>query len=141
MKFFCDNGYLNLKNHYGDNMILHAAWNNDFPLVKSLIEFGADPNSQNDNNHTVLALFCGYGNLEAVKYLCSIKSVNINVKNKEGDTPLHYATFHSELPVVQYLCSLPNIQINIKDNFGKTPFAWAKTDEVKKFLRTKGGVA
>lgn len=140
LKFFVDNGYHNMINHNGDNMILHAAWNNNFPLAKHLIEAGGDPNSPNKSNHTMLALFCGHGNLEAVKYLTNIKSVNINSQNIEGDTPLHYATFHSELPVIEYLCSLPGIIINIKDTFGKTPLSWAKTDAIKRFLRSKGAV-
>ena len=63
------------------------------------------------------------GNLEIVKKYIN-NGVDINAKDKEGDTPLHKAVSRGKEEIVKYLIN-KGASLNIKDNRGRTPFYWA----------------
>jgi ankyrin repeat protein len=53
----------------GDQPIHHAARNGDTPIVRLLIEHGADVNATNPRGHTVLYCAGGHGHLETLQLL------------------------------------------------------------------------
>ena len=63
------------------------------------------------------------GNLEIVKKHI-INGVDINVKDKEGDAPLHKAVARGNEEIVKYLIN-NGANLNIKDKRQRTPLHWA----------------
>ena len=51
-------------------------------------------------------------NLQIVKYLTS--SVDVNIDNSNGHTPLQTACEYGQLDIVKFLVSLPSVDVHIK---------------------------
>lgn len=61
------------------------------------------------------------GDIKTLRDLVENQGVDVNTRDKSGQTPLHYAVKHQQAAVVKYLLSRKNIQINAKDNWQCTP--------------------
>jgi len=65
-------------------------------MVKYFLEEEkADWHDSNQNDNTLLHAAVFRGHLEMATYLCEKKSSLINTKNKEKETPLHFAAMCS----------------------------------------------
>jgi hypothetical protein len=75
------------------------------------------------------------GNVERVRDLLALDPAIVNVKDNEGATALHYATFNADREIVRLLVEA-GANINARDDrFGATPTGWAI-----EYLREKGGL-
>lgn len=131
-----------------------AAISADVKLMTLMAEFEADPKLNGEGDITPLmaaaraactgsCAFAG-GNvarpedvelsLQAVKAAVNM-GVNINAKNKEGQTAMHMAAFTGADAVVQYLAE-QGADINVKDNYGETP--WSMASGISPVLRYRG---
>lgn len=72
-------------------------------------------------NNTLLNIAAKIDAINIVKYLCSIKGIEVTAKDDDGDTSIHWAAEGDALNVMKYLAQLPNIDLNMKDKFGETP--------------------
>lgn len=97
--------------------------NNKSPLYDSSND---NYSSSKDNNDSPLHDAALEGNLDTVKELIA-NGLDLNAKNKFGNTPLHYASIAGHLKIVKYLLS--NGANNIKSNSGKTPLDFAREKE------------
>ncbi|ORX86697.1 ankyrin [Anaeromyces robustus] len=95
--------------------------NDDLPkFVDLLIEKGADKNKTNKNNDTALHAACKNNIHEIIPKLITDK--NINMKNKNGYTPLMIAIFKRNYECIKSLLSSKyNLDINMIDKNGNTP--------------------
>ena len=59
------------------------------------------------------------GNIEAVKQHLDA-GANVNAKNDEDGTPLHFATFHGHKEIAELLIA-NGADVNAKNNYGDTP--------------------
>jgi ankyrin repeat protein len=107
----------------------------DVPLMRLLLELGADPLMPNDDNSTPLMAAAGLGTtapleeagteaeaVEAVKLLLDRKA-DINAVNNNGDTAMHGGAYASYPAVVQLLIDRgadPSVW-NQKNKYGITP--------------------
>ena len=67
-----------------------AAAENDFQTVLSHLDSGAfSPNSKDPNGYTPIHAATSYGHTELLKLLIE-RGGNVNIKDFEGDTPLHH---------------------------------------------------
>ena len=66
------------------------------------------------NKITLLYTACRYDELDIVKFLVSLLSVDVNIKDDDGHTSLHTALEYCKLSVVVFLASLPKVDTNIK---------------------------
>ena len=60
--------------------------------------------------------------------------MNIDVKNRNGWTPLMNASYYRHKDIVQLLLD-HNADIDLKNNEGETAPDWAKTDEIKEMIQ------
>jgi ankyrin repeat protein len=65
------------------------------------------------------------GHLATVQLLCE-KSANVNDKNANDVTVLHYAALSKKPEIVRYLLG-KGANRDAKDNEGKTPADWARS--------------
>lgn len=97
-------------------------------LVRCLInDFGADVNRSTNSGTALLLTCCAHeGNeptlLEIVKLLLEKKAV-VNVRNREGETPLMKAILHGYESIVSLL--LPHATLEACDNSGNTALFYA----------------
>jgi ankyrin repeat protein len=113
--------------------ILYALQYGNLDIVSTLIRHGSDPNTiLNGLKMTIFHFVCRYGELQNMKLLLGLKShiINVNCRNKEGDTPLHLLMLLSSVPSTQNYVNLQsciqllldhNVDVNIKNNYGVTP--------------------
>jgi ankyrin repeat protein len=124
---------LNLK---GATPLLLASKTADLPLMKLLIELGADPLQPNADNCTPLLAAAGVGTvavdeepgtepevLAAVDYLLSIRA-DLHSVDKNGETAMHGAAYRAFPLVVKYLKDrgLKSETWNHKNRHGWSPF-------------------
>ena len=66
---------------------------------------------------------CDKGNIEAVKQFLA-DGADVNVKDKDGGTPLSYAAFHGQTEIVELLIA-KGADVNAKNKYGVTPLHFA----------------
>ena len=119
----------------GATPFLLAADRSDVPLMRLLLELGADPMLPNFTNTTPLMAAAGLGTtepleeageeveaLEAVKVLLDL-GADVNAIDNNGDTPMHGAAYGAYPTVVKLLAERgadPQIWKE-KNKFGRTP--------------------
>jgi ankyrin repeat protein len=119
----------------GATPLLFAADRSDVPLMRLLLELGADPLLPNSNHTTPLLAAAGVGTqepqeeageeseaLEAVKLMLDL-GADINTVNNNGDTAMHGAAYNIYPLVVKLLAERgadPQIWKN-PNKFGRTP--------------------
>jgi ankyrin repeat protein len=72
------------------------------PIVKLLLDRGANINARTNHRHTALTLASIGGYLSTVKLLLD-RGANINARIYSGTTPLIFAAWQGHLPVVKLL--------------------------------------
>ncbi len=119
----------------GATPLLFAADRADVPLMRLLLELGADPLTPNFNGTTPLLAAAGVGtqepqeeageeseSLEAVKLLLDL-GADVNTVNNDGDTAMHGAAYNMYPRVIELLAERgadPEIWKNA-NKFGRTP--------------------
>lgn len=72
---------------------------------------------------------CRKNELDFAKLLIDTVGVDLNVKGRQGMTPLQFAARSGKVDMVQYLLSQPNIDLSIQDDRGKTALDAAKVND------------
>jgi len=140
-----------------DTPILLATLYDNFNVVKTLIERGANINETYEEGRTLLhAATLHYGfltrfflnkginrqtyenkikeNFNILSLLISKKTININKKDDNGMTALHYASINSYTVAVKLLLE-NNADPTIKNNKNKTALDLAILSEIRKLLK------
>ena len=122
-------------NHKDATPFLFAARRDDVPLMKLLLELGADPHLTNADDCNALMVAAGIGTLapgeeagteeealEAVALLLEL-GLDVNHVDKNGETAMHGATYKSLPRMVNFLAhSGADVAIwNQKNKYGWTP--------------------
>src|SRR5262245_52678232 len=116
---------------------MRAARNGDAAAMRLLLDYGADPTTEQKNHITALMLAAGLGRglgtfadefskeaqqLEAVKVLLD-RHVDLNAVTDAGQTALHFAALSMD-SVVELLV-MNGAKLDIKDKQGRTPLDMA----------------
>jgi ankyrin repeat protein len=125
----------------GSTPFLLAARASDVPLMKLLVELGADPVLPNADNCTPLLAAAGVGALgdgdeaagtedeasEAVRVLLDL-GADVNAVDDNGETAMHGAAYQSRFELVQFLAERgADISVwNRKNKAGWTPLSIAR---------------
>eukprot|EP00571_Detonula_confervacea_P011639 CAMPEP_0172313072 /NCGR_PEP_ID=MMETSP1058-20130122/19287_1 /TAXON_ID=83371 /ORGANISM="Detonula confervacea, Strain CCMP 353" /LENGTH=169 /DNA_ID=CAMNT_0013026663 /DNA_START=59 /DNA_END=568 /DNA_ORIENTATION=+ len=68
-----------------------AAGDGDLNLLQSSItQLGLSPNAADSNGFTFLHAACGYCRVEVIQWLLESRTVDVNARDGDGDTPLHH---------------------------------------------------
>ena len=131
-------GNRNLLNRLGSTPFLLAAKSADVPLMKVLLECGADASIATNNGTTPLMAAAGVGiwapgenpgsheeALAAVKLAFEAGSNDVNAIDKEGETALHGAVYRGgAIPVMQFLIDKGS-RLDVVNKKGWTPLTAA----------------
>ena len=109
------NGYRNALNRIGATPLLMAARLADAPLMRVLVDLGADPTLTNEDRTTVLMVASGVGihspgedpGTEAEARACVELAIELggdpNAVDERGETPLHGAAYRGANSIVDLL--------------------------------------
>jgi uncharacterized protein len=126
-------GNRNQQNRIGATPFLLAAKSADVPLLRVLLEQGADPSIKTNNNTTPLMVAAGVGiwapgenpgtheeALAAVKLILEV-GADVNAIDDNGDTALHGAVYRGgAIPVIQLLAD-KGAKLNVVNKKGWMP--------------------
>lgn len=145
---------INLPSGRGEPPIYLAALNDDVEMLRFLIKNGANPQAEDERGYTPLMIASRLGNDKAVNFLLiqgidpnskngislilaclnnkysTIKllinsGANVNAKDKDDCTPLHYLAGDGTLEMVSYLVS-KGADKNSLCRGNENPLKWAK---------------
>jgi len=117
-----------------------AAKFDDASEVKSLLKKGVNPNTVDANGSPMLVLATREKSLKVIDVLLGDKNIDVDLSDKNGETPLMMASIDGNLPLVKTLVINHKAQL---DHIGWTPlhYACAKGQlEVAQFLIANGAI-
>lgn len=137
---------VNSRNNYGDTPLLRAVSLGETKMVGILLDNNADVNIKNKDGKTALDLakndeirnllrnavmntktifdYIKDDNIDGVRREIQKDRNNRNIKDKDGDTPLHDACFRGNEVIVKLLIK-ENASINAEGCGKRTPLHWA----------------
>jgi ankyrin repeat protein len=125
LKFLVEKGAdINIANSGGENPITYAAKNDHQDIVLYLIDQGADVNYQESNyGMTAILQASYYGDTEYIKKLLN-KGADIDVRGKEGQTPLTMACSNQKADAANLLIK-HGADPDMPGHYGWTPLMLA----------------
>lgn len=106
----------------------------------SLPAFADAKSLANINFKAAIHDYARNGDLEGVKKQLR-KGVDVNIQDKDGNAPLHWACYEGHTDIVKLLCEQDGIDLNIQNKWGDTPLHRAcyneHTDIVKLLCKQK----
>jgi len=135
-------GNRNLLNRIGSTPFVMAAKSDDVPLMKVLLEVGANPALTTNLGTTAMMVAAGVGiwapgenpgshdeALAAVKLAFEVGGGQVNDVDKNGETALHGAVYRGgALPVIQFLAD-KGARLDVRNKKGLTPVEVADGEE------------
>lgn len=119
-----DPEYVNAKDEYGDPLVLAAAYCGTIPILKLLLENGANIEDPDHLGNTPVLAAAMTGEKEALKFLLT-KKANFKHKNKFGGDALTLAIYHEKFDTAKYLIEYAGSSIEVASNAGNTPLLLA----------------
>ncbi|CAL9733339.1 hypothetical protein MOSE0_A03598 [Monosporozyma servazzii] len=102
---------------------------------------GITANSKDPNGYTPVHAAAAYGHVDLLKKLCTQYGGDINVRDSDGDTPLHHC---EDMATAQVIIEELNGDINAVNGEGKTALQVFEEDaefpELIDYMRVKCGV-
>ena len=115
-----------------------ASGGGDIEIAKMLLAAGSDPRSEEDAFHvTALDNAVETGNLELVELLIAAHA-DVNHRNVDGWSALHFAAHHSRYEFVKVLVAA-GADVNLPNKLGKTPISEAPNDIAMQKLLIEAG--
>ncbi|SCV03984.1 LAME_0H14818g1_1 [Lachancea meyersii CBS 8951] len=119
-----------------------AASDGNLEKVELFLSAGFGPESKDPNGYTPIHAAAAYGHIEMLRKLCSAPyNGNINVRDNDGDTPLHHC---EDLATGRAILEELGGDWNLTNSEGKTALEVLEEDqefpELISYLREKSGV-
>ena len=118
----------------GRTALLLAAWWGQLPIVRYLVEQGADiEKPAGDSGATPLMVASYHGRLDVVRYVLE-QGADRDKAGSNGWTSLHCSAWQGHLKVAMLLMSY-GADLNARSNAGQVPIDLARTEEMKQAIR------
>lgn len=117
----------------GFTPLVMATYSSQLPIVKVLLEAGADIDDQAASGNTALMGVCFKGSEEAVQLLLD-HGAAVNIQNELGATALIFAATYGHTAIAQMLLEA-GADKSLKDADGKTAMSHAKHQEMVELLK------
>ncbi|KAK6167907.1 hypothetical protein SNE40_021833 [Patella caerulea] len=117
---------VNYKHLFRNTMLHMAVQSKQLDVVKHVLEYNIfDITTLNRNLQSVLhsACFSIHDAPDIVEFLAIIKGIDINTKDDDGLTPLHYAVKSGKTKTTALLLNLKS-DVNMEDKSGRLPIHW-----------------
>ncbi|SCU92975.1 LAFA_0F14004g1_1 [Lachancea sp. 'fantastica'] len=119
-----------------------AASDGNLEKVESFFSAGFGPESKDPNGYTPVHAAAAYGHIDLLRKLCSAPyNGDINVRDNDGDTPLHHC---EDLATGRVIVEELKADRDLQNNEGKTALEVLEEDsefpELIDYLREKSGV-
>ena len=109
-------------------------WEGNLAEVRAALARGEDVNSKNSVGWTALMGAVGNKHNSIVKLLLDQPAVDVNVKNIDGQTALHWAAYDNA-EGARMLLLHKDISANVTDDFGNTALMKAVNNRKEEVLR------
>jgi ankyrin repeat protein len=112
------------------DQVVHFVQSKEYPI-----------NALTPQSWTAAHLAAREGNTKIMSTLLTAPGINLQIRNREGRTPLHIAAMHNKIGAVKLLLQRHVKLIDMRDNMGRTAFLWAAPRghvEVLKVLKQHG---
>ena len=112
----------------------------DASEVKSFLNRGFSPNLVDSSGNPLLVLAIKDKSYGVIEVLLTTKGMDVDLSNKQGETPLMFAAINGDLPLVKTLVLKNRAQL---DHIGWTPLHYAASRgqlEVSQFLIDNGAL-
>ncbi|MBI4645816.1 MAG: ankyrin repeat domain-containing protein [Bacteroidia bacterium] len=128
---------VNAKNKARWTALAYASKDNHVDTVNYLITKGADVNKKINTGETALQVALKRGNEDIADILLE-NGADVNMKDIVGMTSLAWAAKDGNMSMVKYLVE-HKADINAQNPSGRTPYEITISEDVKTYLRSKGG--
>lgn len=144
-----NNGYCDVLSSYQKDIFMETASHGSIPLAKALVALKYDTKKVDKYRMSALHWAIKDSHPDFAEYLISNKLCDVNLKDCNELTPLHYAAARNDLMSVKALCEAEGIKINQSNSSGKTAFDMVgtsenadptKTQQVKDYMTSKGAI-
>jgi len=116
---------VNFHDEAGLPALLHASFVNSTTILDILLAqpyVDVNIKGQKDGIYATALMFsCAMGRINAVKRLCQVPGIDLNLRDDDGATAAFYATSFSRVDCVKFLSTLPDVDWNIRASFGRFP--------------------
>lgn len=102
--------------------VFDAVAEDKLELLKALVEGGNNPSDLDEFGRTILHYVGLRGYLDFARYLVVELGLDVNAKDKNGWTPLHFACQEQQVAMVEYLLG-KLAEIDVQDANGNTPLS------------------
>lgn len=129
---------VNMTNKHGETALMIACRLGYSTAALVLVQKGANARLQNLKGDTalILSILSGcYKTLDLI--ISSSANLDVNARNKEGQTALMIAAARDDLHQVKMLVNNLNAAIHLKDLGGKTALDYTSSQDIKYFLLNK----
>ena len=92
--------------------------------IDYLISLGTDINCTDKEGYTALNRASENKHLEKIEKLLSIPGIDVNIPDKDGETPL-FKVCWKDSDIAQLFLTIPNINVNFPNKYGRTPLSRA----------------
>lgn len=124
MEYNAERAGINKRDKKGNTPLMLAIRNEDRPLVKSLLDNGADTEIPNAERETPLMVAVNIGNKDIISYLLDARA-DINARDKEGHTALMFASANPNLMNIVDILVKNGADVNARDKEGMTALMYA----------------
>jgi ankyrin repeat protein len=113
-------------NLHGQTPLLYAIYSNEIERVNLLLAQGANYNTTDKKGNTPLIAACTHRDaLELVNLLLKQPNIDVNAKNQQGETALHYVVRDNRRSKISALLADPRTHINARTNEGLSVVEYA----------------
>jgi len=129
------------RNEHGHTPLLFTAFWNQPELMQLLLQKGANPHACDGKGGNLLHVACEIAAFRSVEFALKHLSLDMNARNQEGKTPLHYALMRASEKYYQkggesaaLLVVEHGARLDITDSENKTPLDYLQTKKMEKAL-------